>query len=57
MSILIERSNLICHYIQFIFSNRFKAFSGWGQSMIMELLLRYKPKDTEELFDVLVNDY
>ncbi|CAH3174324.1 unnamed protein product [Porites lobata] len=32
---------------------RFKAFSGWGQSMIMELLLRYKPKDTEELFDVL----
>ncbi|XP_078345034.1 AP-4 complex subunit beta-1-like isoform X2 [Oculina patagonica] len=32
---------------------RLKAFSGWGQSMIMELLLRYKPVDTDELFDIL----
>lgn len=32
---------------------RLKAFSGWGQSMVMELLLRYKPCDADELFDIL----
>lgn len=32
---------------------RFKAFSGWGQSLVMELLMRYKPHNTDELFDIL----
>lgn len=32
---------------------RLKSFSGWGQSQVMEMLLRYQPHDTEELFDIL----
>lgn len=39
-------------FINFVI--RLKAFSGWGQSMVMELLLRYKPCDADELFDILV---
>ena len=33
---------------------RLRSFSGWGQSQVMEMLLRYQPQDTEEVFDILV---
>ncbi|KAJ7388934.1 AP-4 complex subunit beta-1 [Desmophyllum pertusum] len=39
----------LAHYLL----KRLKAFSGWGQSMVIELLLRYKPRNTDELFDIL----
>lgn len=32
---------------------RLRSFSGWGQSQVMEMLLRYQPQDTEEVFDIL----
>ncbi|XP_015777865.1 PREDICTED: beta-adaptin-like protein A [Acropora digitifera] len=35
------------------FSVRLRSFSGWGQSQVMEMLLRYQPQDTEEVFDIL----
>lgn len=39
----------LAHYLL----KRLKSFSGWGHSLVMELLLRYKPADTDELFDIL----
>ncbi|XP_015760053.1 PREDICTED: AP-4 complex subunit beta-1-like [Acropora digitifera] len=35
------------------FSVRLRSFSVWGQSQVMEMLLRYQPQDTEEVFDIL----
>lgn len=39
----------IAHYL----INRLRDFSEWGQCQILQLLLRYKCEDEEEVFDIL----
>lgn len=33
---------------------RLRDFSEWGQCQVLQLLLRYKASDEEEVFDLLV---
>lgn len=39
----------IAHYLL----SRFHEFSEWGQCLLLEILLRHKPENDEELFDIM----
>jgi len=34
--------------------NRIKEFNEWGQTVVLELATRYKPKIENEMLDILV---
>lgn len=34
---------------------RLKSFSGWGQSLVVELMKRYKLCDIDEMFEIMVS--
>lgn len=39
----------LAHYLL----KRLKSFSGWGQSLVVELMKRYKLCDTDEMFEIM----
>lgn len=52
--ILAAEGGMLCQKkVAHLLLKRLKTLSGWGQSLVMDLLLRYKPNDTDELFDIL----
>ena len=34
--------------------NKIRDFSEWGQCLVLELLLRYTPESTDEVFELMV---
>ncbi|KAL1562217.1 beta-adaptin-like protein A [Salvia divinorum] len=48
-----ERETLLSKPVVYYFLNRMKEFSEWAQCIVLELVSKYVPMDTEEIFDIM----
>ncbi|XP_073039117.1 beta-adaptin-like protein A [Primulina eburnea] len=48
-----EREALLSKPVVYYFLNRIKEFSEWAQCIVLELVAKYVPTDSEEIFDVM----
>ncbi|KAK8509285.1 hypothetical protein V6N12_018367 [Hibiscus sabdariffa] len=48
-----EREALISKPIIYYLLNRIKEFSEWAQCLVLELVTKYVPSDTSEVFDIM----
>ncbi|XP_073275708.1 beta-adaptin-like protein A [Primulina huaijiensis] len=48
-----EREALLSKPVVYYFLNRIKEFSEWAQCIVLELVAKYVPTDSEEIFDIM----
>ncbi|OMO91014.1 hypothetical protein COLO4_18700 [Corchorus olitorius] len=48
-----EREALLSKPIIYYLLNRIKEFSEWAQCLVLELVAKYMPSDTNEIFDIM----
>ncbi|KAI4316157.1 hypothetical protein L6164_024163 [Bauhinia variegata] len=48
-----ERENLLSKSIVYYFLNRIKEFNEWAQCLLLELVAKYVPSDSNEIFDIM----
>ncbi|XP_002516577.2 beta-adaptin-like protein A [Ricinus communis] len=48
-----EKESLISKAVIFNFLNRIKEFSEWAQCLVLDLLSKYVPSDSNEIFDIM----
>ncbi|XP_027353830.1 beta-adaptin-like protein A isoform X1 [Abrus precatorius] len=48
-----EREFLLSKPVVYHFLNRIKEFSEWAQCLVLELVAKYIPSDTSEIFDIM----
>ncbi|XAR69311.1 hypothetical protein NMG60_11000850 [Bertholletia excelsa] len=48
-----EREALLCKPLIYYFLNRIKEFSEWAQCLVLELVAKYVPSDSNEIFDIM----
>ncbi|CAA2992341.1 beta-adaptin A [Olea europaea subsp. europaea] len=48
-----EREMLLSKAVIYYFLNRIKEFSEWAQCIVLELVAKYVPSDSNEIFDVM----
>ncbi|WCJ29814.1 AP-1 complex subunit beta-1 [Euphorbia peplus] len=48
-----EKETLLSKVVIFHFLNRIKEFSEWAQCLVLELVVKYVPSDSNEIFDIM----
>ncbi|KAL7112143.1 hypothetical protein ACP275_05G133700 [Erythranthe tilingii] len=48
-----DRESLLSKPIVYYFLNRIKEFNEWAQCIVLELVSKYVPTDSEEIFDIM----
>ncbi|XP_065849334.1 beta-adaptin-like protein A [Euphorbia lathyris] len=48
-----EKETLLSKMVIFNFLNRIKEFSEWAQCLVLELVVKYVPSDSNEIFDIM----
>ncbi|KAG5540672.1 hypothetical protein RHGRI_020788 [Rhododendron griersonianum] len=48
-----EREALLSKPVIYYFLNRMKEFSEWAQCLVLELVAKYVPSDSNEIFDIM----
>ncbi|KAL8499231.1 hypothetical protein ACS0TY_022274 [Phlomoides rotata] len=48
-----ERESLLSKPVIYYFLNRIKEFNEWAQCIVLELVSKYVPADSEEIFDIM----
>ncbi|CAL9146931.1 beta-adaptin-like protein A [Musa acuminata AAA Group] len=48
-----ERETLLSKKIVYYILNRIKEFNEWAQCLVLELVARYIPSDTDDIFDIM----
>ncbi|KAJ7958599.1 Beta-adaptin-like protein [Quillaja saponaria] len=48
-----EREALLSKPVVYYFLNRIKEFSEWAQCLVLELVAKYVPSDSNEIFDIM----
>ncbi|GER32517.1 AP-2 complex subunit beta-1 [Striga asiatica] len=48
-----ERESLLSKSVIYYFLNRIKEFGEWAQCIVLELVSKYVPSDSDEIFDIM----
>ncbi|XP_052188596.1 beta-adaptin-like protein A [Diospyros lotus] len=48
-----DRETLLSKPVIYYFLNRIKQFNEWAQCLVLELVAKYVPSDTNEIFDIM----